>query len=133
MIDISLESLCEYLIVIRHTTHTRECLIDREYLEFPETSREIPHESLRYLSIVDVVWDFFHEFSSRDHLLCFPERSPHADTETLRLIARSDRDLISDEDTLAFELRVSQDFAGCIERVAVDVCKEFCRSMKIHT
>lgn len=48
-----------------------------------------------------MIGELFHESASPDDPLRFPEGSTHTDAETLRLIARRDGDLISDEDTLA--------------------------------
>jgi hypothetical protein len=115
VVDISLEVFGEYFIVIRHPIHTREGLIDREYFELPETGLEIAHESLRDFSVILMIWESLHELSSRDELLGFPERSSDTDPETLRFIACSYRDLITDEDTFALELRISEYFTRSIK------------------
>lgn len=120
MIDRHLEVMGELFILRSHTTHGGEGLIDREYFELAEASFEVSHEALRYFSIKGMVWMFLHEVFS-DYALCFPERCPYADAETLCLIARSDRDLISYDNRLSLQTGVPEHFARCIKGVTVYV------------
>ena len=112
---IRLECLCESDVFICHTSHLCECLIDREDLELAETGCEILHESIRDRSVVVMIGEFLDEFASWDHFFCFPKWGANTDPETLCLIARRDRDLISDEDIFARETRISEDLTRCIE------------------
>lgn len=121
-INISLETFGECLILTCHPGHFRESLIDREDLELPETSGEIGHETIRDRAVVRMIRKLFNKSVFSYYPLCLPEGSAHTDTEPLRFIARRDRDLISDEDTLALQARVTQGLTRCIEGVAVYVC-----------
>ena len=120
-VDIRLETFGECLILTCHPGHFRESLIDREDLELPETSGEIGHETIRDRAVVRMIRKLFNKSVFSYYPLCLPEGSAHTDTEPLRFIARRDRDLISDEDTLALQARVTQGLARSIKRVAVDM------------
>lgn len=114
VVDRHLEVMGELFILARHTTHGGESLIDRKYFELAETYSEISHETFRYFSIKGMVWMFLHEVFS-DYALCLPKWCPYADAETLCLIARCDRDLISDDDRFSFQARIPEYFARCIK------------------
>ncbi len=110
-VDISLEALSESPILTRHTGHFGEGLIDREYFELAQTTREIRHETIGDRAVVGMVGEFFYKLVFSYHPLRFPEWCPDSYPEALGLIARSHRDLISDEDTLALQTRIAQSLA----------------------
>ena len=114
VIDRHLEVMSELFILRCHTTHGGEGLIDRKYFELSEASFEISHETLGYFSIEGMVGMLLYEVFSYD-AFCLPKWCPHTDTKALCLIARRDRDLISDDDGFSLETWVSQDFARCIK------------------
>ncbi len=57
-----------------------------------------------------MIWDLLNEFSPKD-LLTFPDGGPDSYAIFLGFIARSDHNLVSDTDTLAFEGWVTQNLA----------------------
>ena len=114
MIDRHLEIMGELFILIGYTTHGGEGLIDRKYFELSETGREIAHKSLGYFTVEGVIRMLLHEVFS-DDTFRFPKGSSHTYTETFRLIARGYRDLISYDNRLSLQTRISQDLTRCIK------------------